>query len=683
VSIDQRIARSLPGLAVSAQMPDRTAYSRDLWPRRLIDVRAGRIAPSPPAAIVWPESVEQVAAVVRWAQGEGLPLVPFGAGSGVCGGIEPDARAIVIDMKKLSAFRVRPEAPLVDVGAGALGLTLEEELGRQGYTIGHFPSSILCSTVGGWIAARGAGQCSGLYGKIEDMVASLECVLGTGEIVRLRRRRSDPDLVPLMVGSEGTLAVVTSAELRLHPAPAARAFAAFSYADIVAGWEALRALFQEGLRPAVSRLYDPIDSFILAQGAVKPEIRPKNPFPGVAEMAKGKRKQAGGVLGHVLRTALRAPAAMNRAIQAAEGNVLGGSTLVLVFEGESDVVHADCERAMALCRSAGGQFLGEGPARAWLAHRYSVSYRQSPVFRMGAFSDTMEVAAPWSRLETLYDDVRRALGDHVLVMAHLSHAYPDGCSIYFTFSGLGRDDDEAAAIYERAWRDALGAALAAGATLSHHHGVGRSKAPRLGEELGLGVDLVQGLMRAWDPSRIMNPGALAPSTSNVLQGAESSSAQVSPAAIDVDERSLLADVASVMTLGAVEQALEERGLTLGLQGADLRLTLGQWIAEGLSGAPDAWSDPVDQVVAGVSATLHDGRRLLVRPAPRRAVGPDLRALFIGCHERLGRIERAVVRVRRRDASTARELPFSCERDPAMSEGERAAWERVVTTLGAR
>ena len=85
----------------------------------------------------------------------------------------------------------------------------------------------------------------------------------------------------------------------------------------------------------------------------------------------------------------------------------------------------------------------------------------------------------------LYDSVRRALGRHVLVMAHLSHAYPDGCSIYFTFSGAAEDDDaRARASTTRAWRDALDAAIEAGGTLSHHHGVGRSKAPRLGEELG-------------------------------------------------------------------------------------------------------------------------------------------------------------------------------------------------------
>src|SRR2546428_3387670 len=100
-----------------------------------------------------------------------------------------------------------------------MGGPIEEGLERRGFTLGHFPSSILCSTVGGWVAARSAGQCSGRYGKIEDMVLALECVTGTGEVVTLHHRTTEPNLIPLVVGSEGTLAVVTSATLRLHPVP--------------------------------------------------------------------------------------------------------------------------------------------------------------------------------------------------------------------------------------------------------------------------------------------------------------------------------------------------------------------------------------------------------------------------------------------------------------------------------
>ncbi len=672
------LARALPGLRISADPPDQVAYSRDLWPRRLIDVRAGRPAEHRPALIVWPESVDDVRALVRFARDEGAPLVPFGAGSGVCGGVEPEPRAIVVDLKRMCDYRIDADAPLIDVGPGAMGITLEEEIQREGYTIGHFPSSILCSTVGGWVAARGAGQCSGLYGKIEDMVVSLECVLGDGEVVELRRRRSGPDLVPLMIGSEGTLGVITRARLRLHRVPTARAYAAFSFKDIVAGWDAMRELFQSGLRPAVARLYDPIDSALMRQGSVK------------GRGGGSRRRSRGGsrALGLVMRSALRVPAALNAAIEAAEGNLLGGSTLVLIFEGTDEEAHADNERAAAICRRLGAVTLGEGPARTWFQHRYSVSYRQSPVFRMGAFSDTMEVAAPWSCLAQLYDDVRRALGKHVLVMAHLSHAYPDGCSIYFTFSGVGRDDAEAARIYERAWRDALGAAIAAGGTLSHHHGVGRSKAPRLGEELGLGVDVIRRIMRACDPARVMNPGNLTPrepldkrSPGDSGRGsAPWVAAEEEGAPADIDEKSLLAAFAGGTQLSVAESLLAARGMTLAVEGALPECDVASWIAGGMPGGRDPWSDPVDHLVAGLTARLRSGEELVVQPAPRRAVGPDLMQLFVGAGERVGRVERASLRVRRQGAPPARAMPFDIERDPATSDAERALWERIASAV---
>ncbi len=671
------LARALPRLRVSADPPDRVAYARDLWPRRLLDVRAGRPAEHRPALVVWPTSVEEVSALVRFAQAEGVPLVPFGAGSGVCGGVEPEPRSIVVDLKRMRDYRIDADAPLIDVGPGAMGITLEEEIQRRGYTIGHFPSSILCSTVGGWVAARGAGQCSGLYGKIEDMVVSLECVLGDGEVVELRRRRSGPDLVPLMIGSEGTLGVITRAKLRLHPVPRARAYSAYSFKDIAAGWDAMRQLFQSGLRPAVSRLYDPIDSVLMRQGSVKPE-RGGSP----------RRRSGSGrsrALAGVLRSALRVPAALNTAIEALEGNLLGGSTLVLVFEGVDAEVHADSERAEEICRRLGAVTLGEGPARTWFSHRYSVSYRQSPVFRMGAFSDTMEVAAPWSRLDQLYDDVRRALGQHVLVMAHLSHAYPDGCSIYFTFSGVGQDDADAARIYESAWRDALGAAIAAGGTLSHHHGVGRSKAPRLGEELGLGVDVIRRLMHACDPSGIMNPGNLTPREpfdSSTSPGARRGTSpwvagEEEGAPADIDETSLLASFAGGTQLSVAESLLAARGMTLGLECEAGRDDVASWVAQGMPGGRDPWSDPVDHLVAGLTAQLRSGEELVIQPAPRRAVGPDLVQLFAGAGERIGRVERATLRVRRSGAPTARRLPFNIDRDPPLSGAERALWERLA------
>lgn len=487
------------GIPNSASLVDRVSYARDLWPRHHMDVRAGTVATHKPAAIVWPRTTEEVVRIVRFAKDKSIPIVPFGAGSGVCAGILPERDTIVVDLKRMARWRTfDPTLPFLDVEAGHMGVPLEEKLQAKGFTIGHFPSSILCSTVGGWVAARGAGQCSGRYGKIEDMVVSLECVTGNGDVVTLHQRSHGPSLVPLLVGSEGTLGIVTSVGLRLHPQPKARALRGFSLPTMRHGWDAMRAIFQAGLRPAVARLYDPFDAMLARQGRVKTSKRRGGSAPGAT----------------ALRALLRRPGALNALLGSQVGaKMMGGALLVVIFEGDDP--HADLERARPMLRVRGAKDEGEAPARRWLEHRYSISFRQSPILMEGLFVDTMEVAAPWSRIEALHDGVRRALGPDVFVMAHMSHAYPDGCCIYFSFAGAPKartGDWDAACLrrYDEAWRAALDAVVEAGGTIAHHHGVGRSKARALQGELGEGVAILRALKRAFDPANILNPGALEP-----------------------------------------------------------------------------------------------------------------------------------------------------------------------------
>jgi alkyldihydroxyacetonephosphate synthase len=647
---------------VSTTLPDRLAGSRDLWQRRLIETQHGSgVGEGLPLGVARPETADDIAALVEVARREGLPLVPFGAGSGVCGAIEPDARTLVVDTKRMRSVERRGDTLVV--GPGALGILLEESLARKSVTLGHFPSSILCSTVGGWVAARGAGQCSGRYGKIEDMLLAADCVLGTGETVGFRRRSGGLDLLPLLVGSEGTLGILTSLTLRLLAAPPARAFRSFELPDLDAGVALLRRIYQSGLRPAIARLYDPLDSALLRQ---RPRARGEPSSSGPLEPNRHT-----GILGM-----LGAAQVLNGAVELLERTLLTESKLILVFEGRPAEVEEDARVAGALSRELGGKPLGEAHARAWFERRYAVSYEQSRVFRHDAWSDTLEVAAPWSRLLGLYHGMRRAVGRHALVMAHFSHAYPDGCSIYFTFLARSRKG-EAVELHRSVWADALAAALDAGGTVSHHHGIGRVRAEALAGELGAGgLSVLRALKRAWDPDGVLCPGS--------PLGDPPRAAMESPdldSTYALDAESGLVRAPGAMPLAALERELNAAGRTLGLT-AVAPITVDEYVARGMPGAREPLEDPVAPRLAGFGASLPNGEVLSVRVTPRRATGPDSSALFVGAAGRVGRVKHAVLPAPERHVPEARRLEFDGEIAPAVTPAEEHAFERILAAFVA-
>ncbi|HUS32275.1 MAG TPA: FAD-binding oxidoreductase [Kofleriaceae bacterium] len=533
-----RLQRELESIVgprrVSMRTVDLDTYARDMWPRMLIAYRDGILPAHRPHAVVWPETVREVVSIVRLAREIKLPIIPYGGGSGVCGGAIPLYGGITIDTKRMQQLRsVRGDELVCDVEAGLSGERFERELARRGYTFGHFPSSIYCSTVGGWVATRAAGQLSTKYGKVEDRVAGLTVVTGKGEVIETdgpNRALRGPNWTQLVVGSEGTLGIITSARLRVSPAPQLRVFRGFEVDDVAAGVEAIRRVLQRGLRPAVIRLYDELDTLMNSfghHGEEPVEDTVHGPLPPIstgalpAYPAPQPPKQDGvvdrllaiatgkGLRGSAMKTALGHSEIVNKLFgTVAEKIARRGCRLIIGLEGARIRTEVEAALTFAELEALGARDKGEDPGWAWLRHRYAVSYRMSPVFRDGAFVDTMEVAASWERLMDLYHSVRTAIGRHAVVMAHFSHAYADGCSIYFTFAGHAPDAQAASRLYDSIWRDGLEATTRVGGTISHHHGVGLLKAPYMAGEHREAMALFEAAKQALDPDGVFNPGKM-------------------------------------------------------------------------------------------------------------------------------------------------------------------------------
>lgn len=483
----------------STKSVDRLSYARDSNFKAAIQHLYGKVE-FPPDAIAWPENVEQVQKLVKACIKHKVPVVPFGAGSGVCGGVLAVEGGLVIDMKKMyRLLHLDTKKLTVTVEAGIMGMHLENQLQRKGYTLGHFPSSIICASMGGYLAARSAGQNSSRYGKIEDMVQSVEVVTGTGDLVQTKLVNNSPgiDLNQIFVGSEGTLCIFTKACLRVYPLPEKQIFQGYRFANMTTAMEAIRRMMQTGLKPSVVRLYDEFDTLLFLSHGEKSKKEPgfiKQFLEPVTDMAHSA----------AIRSILRWP----KFLSVANDMIPSGCLLILIHEGQPLLVKEEHRIFKQIAIDLGAEDLAEAPARRWLKHRYSVSYKASPLFSQGAFTDTIEVATTWDRLEKLYNTMRKAMAKKALVMAHISHSYTEGASIYFTFVAPLKGLKQSEKLYDTIWDKAMEACLKVGGIISHHHGIGRLKAKYMLEEWGEGAQLFRHLKKIYDPHGMMNPGKL-------------------------------------------------------------------------------------------------------------------------------------------------------------------------------
>jgi alkyldihydroxyacetonephosphate synthase len=470
VDVDDKVIDRLREVCsvVDTSLERRTEAGRDWWPLTIAWGLAGEV-PARAAAVARPSSAAEVAAVLATCNQFGVPVTASAGRSGVCGNSVPAFGGIVLDMTGLEGIAaVDDTSLLVDVRAGTFGDIFEDTLrGEHGLTLGHWPQSIALSTVGGWLACRSAGQYSTRYGKIEDMVVGLEVALADGRLIRTGgsapRAATGPDLTQLMVGSEGTLGVITEASLRVHPRPTDERRAAYGFASFADGLNACRRILRRGATPAVLRLYDTTESqrnFDLA-------------------------------------------------------------TNVLVVLDEGDPALIDAVMGIVVSEvTAGGvtvDRLADELVARWLEHRNDVSALES-VIRHGITLDTIEIAARWSALPAIYQDATAALlaiEGTLVASAHQSHAYTDGACLYFTFAGRPPTDGAAGAVanaaesyYRRAWDAVMSTTLAHGGAISHHHGIGINRGRHLTRALGPAFGVLLSLKSALDPNGVLNPGKL-------------------------------------------------------------------------------------------------------------------------------------------------------------------------------
>ncbi|MGD0038970.1 MAG: FAD-binding oxidoreductase [Isosphaeraceae bacterium] len=449
---------------VATGIADLICYAHDIMPPSFKWVRRDDV-PYLPQMVVYPGSTRDVQEIVGIAAYNRIPVIPAGGTSGTIGGILAVCGGIVVDMKRMNKLLEVDEYSLTATAqAGMLGQDYEDQLNMRGFIGGHYPQSIRCSTVGGWIAPRGVGTFSSKYGKIEDIVQSLEIVLADGSVARTKnapRASCGPDLDQLFIGSEGTLGIITEATLRIWPAPKRREWVSYGMPTFEAGVRASRDILAAGVAPAVMRLYDNVE----IAGAYR-------------ELGYG---DAAGV---------------------EHGLYLG-------CEGREDLVELEVKIAHEVCKGHGG-VLRPGLGERWWDKRYDTTYLKKAYMLPNGIGDAIECASIYRSLTPMHDAMVAAIKEAgaAEVFGHGSHFYPTGGNLYVIWSAFAEDEREIEGKYWRIMDAAMKAVLSVDGSIGHHHGIGVNKGPWIHLDAPTAWPVVRKIKAALDPSGILNPGKL-------------------------------------------------------------------------------------------------------------------------------------------------------------------------------
>jgi alkyldihydroxyacetonephosphate synthase len=489
-------AESLPPALIDAvgeqnvftSSEDRLRHATGCGYADLARLRGGRLDAAPDAVLL-PADANTVKRVLEICAAEGVAVVPYGGGTSVVGGVEPlrgsHSRLVSLDLARLQDVEVDQRSLTARLGAGLRGPEAEAALNANGVVLGHFPQSFEYATVGGFAATRSAGQASSGYGRFDALVSSVRLIAPAGDLQTLEtpHTAAGPALRELVIGSEGVFGVIPDVTVRVRPQPRLRRYEAWIAESFEAGAEIVRALAQGPGLPDVIRVSDEEETEIsLALSG------PRGTTGKLFDSYLGLRRKRGGCL------------------------------IVVGLEGEEEAVARRRALAVRALRRGGAAYLGQSAGSSWEHGRFQGPYLRDTLMDMGAMVETLETSHTWSRLGELHAAVGTAIHDSLasqgtpgLAFCHLSHAYADGASLYFTFISRAKRGEEIEQ-WQAVKRAASEAIVRAGGTITHHHAVGRDHAPYMKAEVGeTGVEVLGTVKEELDPAGIMNPGKLIPS----------------------------------------------------------------------------------------------------------------------------------------------------------------------------
>lgn len=455
----------------------RAKYAYGKFYGEILDLRLN-LVPYPPDAVISPRSDDEVKRIVEYCDHEKIAVIPVGGQSSVTGALQAPLGGIALDLTKHlnRILKINITDKTVTVQAGIYGPAFEDELNRNGYSCGHFPQSFEYSTVGGWIAARGAGQASTGYGKIEDMVIALKAITPAGviETREFPKTAQGWDTFRLFIGSEGTLGIITEVTLAIHNyRPKNTGYGSFIFKSFEEAVSTMQKIIQsEYGKPHLFRISDPDET-------------------DIAFKTKGFDNS------------------FSDRVLKGLGFLPGRRSLMFVaVEGDKDYAKFVLKKIKGTARRGKGMYIGKSPVIKWLEQRYSSAYMRDPLMDLGIMSDTLETAVTWENLLKVWTATRAyvSLRPDTVFMIHISHVYETGANLYFTFlspmqKGNERNDFTA---FHKGLVDTI---VENGGSLSHHHGVGRVLAPWMEKHLGeTSMAAMAAVKGHFDPNNIMNPG---------------------------------------------------------------------------------------------------------------------------------------------------------------------------------